>query len=55
MKNEQLTSRRRLKFARHDFLNELQLVLMHIDFGNIPKAKQAIINATEEISQDYRC
>lgn len=51
MRKEQLTVVEALKFARHDFLNELQLVLMHIDFGDVAKAKQAIVNTTEEMRQ----
>ena len=51
MRKEQLTVAEALKFARHDFLNELQLVLMHIDFGDTPKARQAIMNTTDKMRQ----
>ena len=51
MKKAELTVAEALKFARHDFLNELQLVLMYIDLGEVTQAKQAIQNATEEIRQ----
>jgi stage 0 sporulation protein B (sporulation initiation phosphotransferase) len=51
MKKEALTVSQALKFARHDFLNHLQLVLMYIDLGKIPESKQAIRNASEEIKQ----
>ena len=51
MRKEQLTVAEALKFARHDFLNELQLVLMHIDFGDPLKARQAIMNTTGKMKQ----
>lgn len=51
MRKEQLTVAEALKFARHDFLNELQLILMHIDFGDTPKARQAIMNTTDKMKQ----
>lgn len=51
MRKEQLNMSKALKFARHDFLNELQLVLMYIDLGKVPEAKKAIQNATEGIRQ----
>lgn len=51
MRKEELTVAEALKFARHDFLNELQLVLMHIDFGDTLKARQAIMNTTDKMKQ----
>ena len=51
MRKEQLTVAEALKFARHDFLNELQLVLMHIDFGDTAKARQAIMNTTDKMRE----
>lgn len=51
MGKKQLTVADALKFARHDFLNELQLVLMHIDFGDSLKARQAIMNTTDKMKQ----
>ena len=51
MRKEQLTVAEALKFARHDFLNELQLILMHIDFGDTLKARQAIMNTTDKMKQ----
>ncbi|QTD41593.1 Spo0B domain-containing protein [Sporosarcina sp. Te-1] len=35
-----------LKFARHDFLNELQLILLYIDLDNKEEARNAILAAT---------
>lgn len=51
MGKEQLTVVEALKFARHDFLNELQLVLMHIDFDDTAKARQAIMDTTDKMKQ----
>ncbi len=51
MRKEQLTMAEMLKFIRHDYLNELQLILMHIDLGNTSDAKQTVLNATEKIKQ----
>lgn len=47
MEKRQLTMPEVLKFARHDFLNELQIILMHIDLGDTPQAKKAIMKTTE--------
>ena len=41
-----LTTAEALKFARHDFLNELQLVLLYIDLDKLPEAKQKILETT---------
>ena len=46
MGNNKLTTAEALKFARHDFLNELQLVLLYIDLDKLPEAKQKILEAT---------
>lgn len=51
MKKEQLTMIKALKYARHDFLNDLQLILMHIDLGKTSDAKQSIVNTTEKFRQ----
>ncbi|MCZ2258403.1 Spo0B domain-containing protein [Sporosarcina sp. G11-34] len=51
MGKSRLTTLDALKFSRHDFLNELQLVLMYIDLGEPLKAKKAILNATNDIRQ----
>jgi stage 0 sporulation protein B (sporulation initiation phosphotransferase) len=51
MGKEQLSLSKALNFARHDFLNDLQIVLMYIDLGKVPEAKKAIQNATEGIRQ----
>lgn len=51
MKKEALTVAQALRFARHDFLNQLQVVLMHIDLGKITESKQAILKVSEEFKQ----
>ncbi len=45
MGNSKLTMAEALKFARHDFLNELQLVLLYIDLDKLPEAKQKILDS----------
>lgn len=54
MANKQLTVAEVLKFTQHDFLNKLQLILMNIDFDNVSEARQAVMNATEEIRHQSR-
>lgn len=51
MEKDQLTTAKALNFARHDFLNKLQIVLMHIDLDNIPSARKTILNVTDEMRQ----
>lgn len=51
LKNKQLSVAETLKFARHDFLNDLQLILMHIDLGQLPEAKKTIQAATGRMRQ----
>ena len=51
MRKSELTVSEALKFSRHDFLNELQLVLMYIDLGEPIQAKKAIQNATNKLRQ----
>lgn len=51
MGNEKLTVAEALKFARHDFLNELQLILLYMDLGKHPEARKTIMNATECMRQ----
>lgn len=51
MDKKQLTIPEVLKFARHDFLNELQIILMHIDLGDAPQAKEAIMKTNEKMKQ----
>lgn len=51
MTNGKLSLREALKFARHDFLNELQIVLMHIDLENTTEAKKAIMKTTNGMGQ----
>lgn len=51
MGNKKLTTAQALKFARHDFLNELQLILLYIDLDKLPEAKQKIIDTTEQMRQ----
>ncbi len=51
MGNDKLTMAEALKFARHDFLNELQLILLYIDLGKLPEAKQKILETTDADAQ----
>lgn len=51
MEKEQLTITKALNFARHDFLNKLQIVLMHIDLDNVADARKTILNVTDEMRQ----
>lgn len=51
LEKKQLSVAETLKFARHDFLNELQLILMYIDLGNMQEAKNTIFNATVRMRQ----
>jgi stage 0 sporulation protein B (sporulation initiation phosphotransferase) len=46
---ENLTIGKALKFARHDFLNELQLMLLYMDLGKLPEARRALLEATERM------
>lgn len=49
MESENLTIGKALKFARHDFLNELQLMLLYMDLGKMPEARKALLDATERM------
>ncbi|MER2089818.1 MAG: Spo0B domain-containing protein [Sporosarcina sp.] len=51
MGNKKLTTAQALKFARHDFLNELQLILLYIDLEKLPEAKQKILETTDHMRQ----
>ncbi|MBE1554584.1 Spo0B domain-containing protein [Sporosarcina limicola] len=51
MGNDKLSVTEALKYARHDFLNELQLILSYIDLGKIPNAKEKIMESTENMRQ----
>ena len=51
MGNNKLTTAQALKFARHDFLNELQLILLYIDLDKLPEAKQKIVDTTIHMQQ----
>lgn len=46
---ENLTISKALKFARHDFLNELQLMLLYMDLGKMPEARRTLLEATERM------
>ncbi|REB07188.1 hypothetical protein DVB69_10065 [Sporosarcina sp. BI001-red] len=52
MNKSELTVRDAMKFARHDFLNELQLILMHMDLNNVPEARRKLLEATEHMRND---
>ncbi|WOV88744.1 Spo0B domain-containing protein [Sporosarcina oncorhynchi] len=49
MESEQLTIGQALKFARHDFLNELQLMLLYMDLGKPAEARKSLLDATERM------
>lgn len=51
MKGEQLTIAETLKFTRHDFLNDLQIILMNLDLGNAEQARAKILQTTEDMKQ----
>lgn len=51
MKKPELTVAEALRFSRHDYLNELQLILMYIDLGELTKAKETIHRTTDAIGQ----
>jgi len=42
-----------LRFARHDFLNQLQLIKMNIDLARLEEAKAAIDHYTDEVKAFY--
>ncbi|QBP40786.1 Spo0B domain-containing protein [Paenisporosarcina antarctica] len=42
-----------LRFARHDFLNQLQLIKMNIDLARLEEAKAAIDHYTSEVKAIY--
>ena len=42
-----------LRYARHDFLNQLQLIKMNIDLARLEEAKAAIDHFTEETRSNY--
>lgn len=54
MKHDDLTIADTLKYSRHDFLNELQIILMNIDLGETERARAAIFNATEKIKEQSK-
>lgn len=49
MKPDKLTTAQALKYARHDYLNDLQLLLMYIDLNKLSDAKQMISYTTERM------
>ena len=42
MKRKQLTVNETLRFAKHDFLNDLQIISMNLQLGKVDEAKQWI-------------
>jgi len=42
-----------LRFARHDFLNQLQLIKMNIDLERLEEAKAVIDHYTREVKEIY--
>ncbi len=51
MENNELDMLGALKFARHDFLNELQLILLYIDLDKKTEAREKILQSTENLRQ----
>lgn len=51
MVKEELSQTELLAFARHDFLNDLQIILMHLDLGNPSEARKAILKTTNAMNQ----
>ncbi|MDW0112367.1 MULTISPECIES: Spo0B domain-containing protein [Sporosarcina] len=49
MGSENLTIGSALKFARHDFLNELQLMLLYLDLGKTAEARKTLLETTERM------
>ncbi|WJY28190.1 Spo0B domain-containing protein [Sporosarcina trichiuri] len=54
MNESELTVRQALQYARHDFLNELQLILMQMDLGRVPEARDQLLASTERMQQASR-
>lgn len=51
MRRDELTVKDALKYARHDFLNELQYILLNLDLDRQSETRQAILNATNRMRQ----
>lgn len=51
MGKAELSQTELLAFARHDFLNDLQIILMHLDLGNPSEARKAILKTTKAMGQ----
>ena len=49
MYQSELTVRDAMSFTRHDFLNELQLILMHMDLDNNVEARRQLLDVTERM------
>lgn len=49
---ENLTIKEALKYARHDFLNELQLVLLNVDLDQKEAARKNILRITERMREE---
>lgn len=47
-----LTITETLKFTRHDFLNDLQIILMNIDLGKPKEAREFVLKTTEKLKQE---
>lgn len=48
MKDQLLTISETLKYARHDFMNQLQLIRMNLDLGRLDEAKKVIENYSDD-------
>ncbi|KXH87331.1 Spo0B domain-containing protein [Sporosarcina sp. HYO08] len=52
MEMKKLTIKEALKYARHDFLNELQLVLLNLDLDQKEAARTNILRITERMREE---
>ena len=49
MNNQSLTISEVLRFANHDYVNQLQLIRMNLDLGRIDESKELIQNYSEQL------
>ncbi len=49
MNNQSLTISEVLRFANHDYVNQLQLIRMNLDLGRIDESKKLIQNYSEQL------
>lgn len=49
MNNQSLTISEVLRFANHDYVNQLQLIRMNLDLGRIDESKKLIQHYSEQL------